>query len=156
MMPMLLSPDDGACGAGADGGRRPTVVSAPHAPSPELSDRPQRRRFTVQEKLRILAATDRAAGSGEIGAILRREALYSSTLADWRRQRETGTLQALTPAKRGPMAAAVKPLTARLADLERENARLARQLARAEAIIDLQKKVASLLGDPPIPSDSAP
>lgn len=155
-MPMLLSPDDGACGAGADGGRRPTVVPAPHAPSSELSDRPQRRRFTVADKLRVLAATDDAAGTGEIGAILRREGLYSSTLTDWRRQREAGTLHALTPVKRGPKTMPVNPLAEKLADLERENARLTRQLARAEAIIDLQKKVASLLGDPPIPSDDAP
>ncbi len=83
--------------------------------------------------------TDRAAGTGEVGAVLWREALYSSTLTDWRRQREGGTLHALTQAERGPRAAAVKLLTARLADLGCENARLARQLNPAEAIIDLQK-----------------
>ena len=100
--------------------------------------------------------TDRAAGTGEVGAVLWREALYSSTLTDWRRQREGGTLHALTQAERGPRAAAVKLLTARLADLGCENARLARQLNPAEAIIDLQKMASLLGGDRPIPSDGGP
>ena len=91
-----------AAGAGTEEGRRPTVVPAPAAANPELSNRPKRRTFTAGEKLRILEETDRAAGTGDIGAILRREGLYSSTLTDWRRQRAAGTLGALTPARRGP------------------------------------------------------
>jgi len=79
-MPMLLTQTDAATGAGADGGRRPTVVPAPVAASPELSARPRRRSFTAQDKLRILAETDRAAATGRIGAILRREGFYSSHL----------------------------------------------------------------------------
>ena len=80
---------DDAAGVGAEGGRRPTVVPAPAAAGPEMSDRPRRRTFTAQTKLRVLAETDGAADVGGIGAILRREGLYSSTLTDWRRQRDS-------------------------------------------------------------------
>ena len=105
---------DGAAGAGAEGGRRPTAVPAP--------DRPRRRTFTVQTKLRVLAETDAAADVGGIGAILRREGLYSSILTDWRRLRDSGALGALTPAKRGPKRAVLNPLAAELARARRENA----------------------------------
>jgi len=137
-----------AAGAGAEGGRRPTVVPAPAGTSPELSDRPRRRTFTAQEKLRVLAETDAAADVGGIGAILRREGLYSSTLGEWRRQRDSGALGALTPAKRGPKSAPANPLAAELAQVKRENARLARRLAHAEAIIDVQKNNLSRPGTP--------
>src|ERR1035437_6675 len=100
---------DGAAGAGAEGGRRPTAVPAPAAAAPELSDRPRRRTFTVQTKLRVLAEIDAAADVGGIGAILRREGLYSSILTDWRRLRDGGALGALTPAKRGPKRAVLNP-----------------------------------------------
>jgi len=80
-----------AAGAGTEEGRRPTIVSAPAAASPELLDRPRRRTFTGQDKLRILGEVERAAGvPGGIGAIMRREGLYSSALSDWRRQRDAG------------------------------------------------------------------
>src|SRR5664279_3062510 len=84
-------------------GRRPTVVPAPAAANPELSERPRRRTFTAKEKLRILQEADRATGAGEIGALLRREGLYSSALTDWRRQRDAGILNGLAPARRGPI-----------------------------------------------------
>jgi transposase len=145
---------DGAAGAGTEGGRRPTAVPAPAAPSPELSERARRRTFTEQEKLRVLAETDGAVGTGGIGAILRREGLYSSMLNTWRRQRAGGALGALTPAKRGPKPAASNPLTAELARAKRENTRLGRRLERAEAIIEIQKKVAALLGIPLATLDS--
>jgi transposase-like protein len=131
-------------------------VAAPTSASPELSDRPRRRTFTAQDKLRILAETDRAAQSGGIGVILRREGLYSSALTDWRRQRDAGTFNALIPGKRGPKAAEPNPLSAEVTALQRDNARLARRLARAEAIIDIQKKVAALLGIPLAPTDGEP
>ena len=84
-MPMISpSPIEAAPGDGADGGRRPTVVPSPGAASPELSPRPQRRVFNVQDKLRILAETDRASQPGDIAAILRREGLYSSALTQYR------------------------------------------------------------------------
>jgi hypothetical protein len=86
-MPIVHTLNDAAAGAATNEGRRPTVVAAPAAASPELSDRPRRRTFTAQDKLRILAETDRAAETGGIGTILRREGIYSSALTDWRRQR---------------------------------------------------------------------
>ena len=95
------------------------------------------------------------AGTGDIGAILRREGLYSTTLTDWRRQRAAGTLGALTPARRGPKVSPPPPLTVELAKARQENAQLRQRLERAEAIIDLQKKVAHLLGTALDPSDSA-
>jgi transposase-like protein len=121
-----------------------------------LSARPRRRTFTVQDKLRILADTDRAADTGGIGAILRREGVYSSALTEWRKQRDAGAYRALVPARRGRKTAKANPLTAELAVLQRDNARLTQRLARAEAIIDLQKKVAELLGIPLAPIDGEP
>jgi len=129
-----------AAGAGTEAGRRPTLVPAPAAASPELSDRPRRRTFTAKDKLRILGEVDRAAGvPGGIGAIMRREGLYSSALTDWRRQRDAGAFEALSPVRRGPKAA-------EHAQLLRDNKRLTLRLQRAEAVIAIQKKVASLLG----------
>jgi transposase-like protein len=124
------------------------VVAAPAATSPELPDRPRRRIFTVEEKLRVLAETDRAADTGGISAILRREGLYSSALTDWRRQRAAGVFDALTPARRGRKTTALNPLAAKMAELQRDHARLTQRLARAEAIIEVPKKVAELLGLP--------
>src|SRR6202167_1157027 len=139
-MPMVQTPIDAATGAGSSGGRRPRLVAAPVAASPELADRPRRRTFTAQDKLRILAATDGAAATGGIGAVLRREGIYSSTLTDWRRQRDGGAFGALVPARRGPKTAEANPLTAEVALLQRDNPRLTLRLARAEAIIGVQKK----------------
>ncbi len=146
----------GMTGAGTDGGRRPTVVPAPVGISPELSDRPRRRTFTAKDKLRILAEVDAAAQTGGIGAILRREGIYSSLLSDWRRQRDAGSYDALSPAKRGPKVAPVNPMAADLTLARAENARLQERLDRAEIIIDLQKKFAELLGRPlaPINADA--
>src|SRR5664280_835169 len=159
-MVMPLINDDktlAAAGAGTEEGRRPTIVSAPAAASPELLNRPRRRTFTAQDKLRILGEADRAAGvPGGVGAILRREGLYSSTLSDWRRQRDAGALGALSPGKRGPKTATPNPLTTEVILLQRTNARLTQRLARAEAIIDIQKKVAALLGIPLTSKDGAP
>ena len=130
----------------------PTVVAAPPSAPSELSARPRRRTFTARDKLRILAATDQAAGTGDIGAILRREGVYSSTLCDWRRQRDAGAFDALTPARRGPKAAEPNPLAAEVALLQKNNADLTRRLARADAIISVQKKLADLLGIPMAPN----
>ena len=153
VMPIKDLKLDGAAGAGAVGGRRPTAVPAPAAAAPELSDRPRRRTFTVGDKLRVLAEIDRAPAGGT-GAILRREGLYSSTLSEWRRLRDAGVLGAKTPVKRGPKPAPRNPMAAELAQAKRENARLVRRLEHAEAIIAIQKKVAALLGLPLATSDS--
>jgi transposase-like protein len=110
-------------------------------------DRSRRRTFTAADKLRILGEVDRAAPGGA-GAILRREGLYSSALTDRRRQCDAGAYEALKAVKRGPKRAPVKPLAAEHAQLLRDNKRLTLQLRRAEAVIDIQKKVALLLGLP--------
>jgi transposase-like protein len=153
---MVHEQTEAASGAGTDGGRRPTAVPAPLAASPELAARPRRRTFTAQDKLRILAETDRAAEVGGIAAILRREGLYSSNLTDWRRARDAGAISGLNPARRGPKIAEPNPLAADNARLQQDNDRLAQRLARAEAIIDIQKKVAALLGIPMAPNGDAP
>jgi transposase-like protein len=140
-----------ASGAKTEDGRRPTLVSAPDAASPELVLRPHRRSFTAKEKLRILGEADRAAGvPGGVGAIVRREGLYSSALTDWRRQRAAGAFEALSPVKRGPKVAAPNPLAAEHAQLQRDNRLLTKRLERAEAIIEIQKKIALLLGLPTV------
>jgi transposase len=127
-------------------------AAAPAAAAPELSDRPRRRTFTVQDKLRVLTEIDRAPAGGT-GAILRREGLYSSTLSEWRRLRDAGALGAKTSVKRGPKPAVRNPMAGELAQAKRENARLLRRLEHAEAIIAIQRKVAALLGLPLATSD---
>ena len=127
-------------------GRKPTTVPPPPAASPELSPQPRRRTFSATAKLRILEETDRAADTGGIAAILRREGLYSSALTDWRRQRDAGAFEALKPLRRGPKPVVAQPVDADLGQLRRENARLRQRLEHAEAIIGIQKKVAALLG----------
>ena len=139
----------GASGAATEEGRRPTTVAAPEAASPELIPRARRRSFKAQDKLRVLAEVDAARGApGGVGAVMRREGLYSSALSDWRRQRDAGAFGALSPVTRGPKPTLVNPLAAEHARLLSDNKRLTQRLARAEAIIDLQKKVSALLGLP--------
>ena len=122
-------------------GRKPTIAAASAAAAPELSARPRRQTFTARDKLRILADADRAAETGGIGAILRREGIHSSALTDWRRQRDAGAFSALGPARRGPKTVEANPLTAEVALLQKDNARLTLRLARAVAIIGIQKKL---------------
>jgi len=138
-----------AADAAAVASRRPTIVPPPVAASAEQSDRPLRRKFSAKDKLRILAETDRVTESGGIGAVLRREGIYSSMLTEWRKLRDAGAIGALIAVKRGPKVAAPNPLAAELASLKRENARLTRRLACAETVIDIQKKVAALMAMPP-------
>src|SRR5229473_1957398 len=131
------------------------MVPPPTVPDPEVRERAARRRFTAAYKLQVLREADQCAGVGELGALLRREGLYSSHLTTWRRQREHGALVALAPKKRGRSAAAVSPLARRVAELERDKARLERRLKQAEAIIDAQKKLAEILGlSLPAPDDA--
>lgn len=117
-------------------------------PDPEVVARPARRRFTAKFKQRILAEVGAATGPGEVGAILRRHGLYWSHLTDWRRLRDAGALAGLAPHKRGRKPAPMNPLAAENAHLERELARTTARAERAERLLDLQKKVAELLGDP--------
>ena len=118
------------------------------SPDPEVVAKPARRRFTADYKLRILREADRCTRPGELGALLRREGLYSSLLSTWRRQRDRGSLMALAAKKRGRKSEKPNPLVRKNAELERENRRLQGRLKQAEAIIDLQKKVSELLGIP--------
>ena len=116
-------------------------------PDPEVVAQAKRRRFTAEYKQRILSEVDQAKGSGGIGILLRREGLYSSLLATWRREREAGIIQALTPQKRGPKSKR-DPVAEENQQLRRETQRLTEELRKAEIVIDIQKKVATLLGRP--------
>src|ERR1700677_5350957 len=140
VMPLHTYEKTLARGAETEGGRRPTVVSVPLAASPELLDRPRRRTFTASDKLRILRQVDEAEPGG-IGAILRREGLYSSLLTDWRRQRDAGAYEALKAVRRGPKPAVLPPLAAGHARLQRDYKNVTLRLQRAEAVIEIQKKV---------------
>ena len=117
-------------------------------PDPEVLERPRRRRFTAAYKLRILQEADALRQLGQIGALLRREGLYSSHLTTWRRQRDTGALQALRPQKRGRKARRQDPLFQENDQLRRTNDRLLRKLKQAETIIEFQKKISEILGIP--------
>ncbi|RYZ16719.1 MAG: hypothetical protein EOO70_03795 [Myxococcaceae bacterium] len=122
------------------------VVEEARVRETEVVEKAKRRRFTAEDKRRILEEADRCTKPGEVGALLRREGLYSSPLSVWRRQREAGGLAALTPSKRGPPAKAPEPGARRIAELEKELARSQARLKRAEALLDLQKKVSEILG----------
>jgi transposase len=113
-------------------------------PKTEVVAKAQRRQYTAEYKLRILRELDSSSGTGETGALLRREGLYSSHLTSWRRQRESGELDGLSPQKRGPKP---DPQAVELARLKRENEQLRERLRKAELIIDVQKKVAQMLGE---------
>lgn len=119
----------------------------PVVPDSEVVARPVRRRFTAEYKRSIVDQADVAQDSGAIGALLRREGLYSSHLCTWRRQRKQGELDALTPKKRGPKIV-VSPLVKQNRNLQADVARLTKKLKNAELIIECQKKVAALLGNP--------
>ena len=112
-------------------------------PNPEVAEHARRRRFTAAYKVRILWEAD-ACKPGQLGALLRREGLYSSHLTHWRQQRDLGLLAALAPQRRGRPARAAGEQE--LARLRQENERLTQKLAAAEAVIDIQKKVSALLG----------
>ncbi len=131
------------------------VVPTSPLPDPEVPERAARRRFTAEYKLRVLREADTCVGTGALGVLLRREGLYSSHLTTWRRQREQGTLAALAPKKRGRRAMPESPLARRVAELEREKARLERRLKQAETIIEVQKKVSEILGIPLKTADDA-
>jgi transposase len=123
----------------------------------EVTEKARRRGFTAEYKKRILEEADRCAKPGELGALLRREGLYSSHLAAWRKaRRERGELTGLEPQKRGPKNRAKDDRDAKILELERRNARLTADLERARAVLEIQKKVAQLLGVTlPTPSEES-
>jgi transposase-like protein len=114
----------------------------------EVSAKARRRQFTAKYKFEILQRVDACTEPGAIGALLRSEGLYSSHLASWRQQRERGELAGLAPKTRGRKAVPPNPLAKRNADLERQLARVTARAERAEALCEVQKKVAMLLGTP--------
>ena len=141
---------------GTEGARRATGVAPSFVrteepeimspPDPEVPEKRRRRKFTAKYKLRILAEAEACNKPGQIGALLRREGLYSSNLSTWTRQKEAGLLKALSPKKRGRKGKEKNPLAQQVARLERENERLKQQLRKAEIIIDVQKKISQILG----------
>ena len=133
-------------GGEPNGGASNLAADSP-APDPEVSAKPKRRRFTAAYKARIVEEAQRCTESGQVGALLRREGLYSSALTQWRRQYQAGALGALKDDKRGRK----RTRDAREKELERlrrENERLNNKLRQAELIIEIQKKVAAMLGNP--------
>ena len=130
-------------GTAGDAGR---PASGP--PDPEVPEVARRRRFTAAYKLRVLEEAERCTEPGELGALLRREGLYSDYLAKWRRQRERGGLAGLTPRKRGRKPKPQDPSAKELKRLKRENTLLKRKLEQAELIMDIQKKYPRCWGSP--------
>ena len=108
------------------------------APDPEVVAKPKRRKFTAQYRLRILEEAESCTQPGEVGRLLRREGLYSSHLTEWRRARREGSLQGLTPSKRGRKPAERNPLSAKVHELETKVVRLEKQLHTAHTILDVQ------------------
>jgi transposase-like protein len=124
-----------------------TVVSlSARKSTTEVTGTAKRRRFTAEYKRRILQEADGCKETGGVGALLRREGLYSSHLAGWREQAASGQLAALAPKKRGPQAKETDPRDRQLAEKDREIVKLRRRAERAEAIVEVQKKVSQLLG----------
>jgi transposase len=143
-----VSSDPGA----SQGARRATEDapgSVPRATPPgsdsEVVPRARRRRFTNADKRRILQAADLCTKPGEVGALMRREGVYSSSLSTWRRQRETADLAALAPQKRGPKADPARVDAQHIAQLTRERDQLRAELDKAQLVIEVQKKVTALL-----------
>ncbi len=127
---------------GSGGTRTPGYV----APDPEVAEKKSRRRFSAKYKLRILQEADDCTQPGQLGALLRRQGLYSSNLTTWKKQREQGMLTGLAPKKRGRKNKPINPLADQVARLEKENRKLRVKLKHAETIIDVQKKVSQMLG----------
>jgi transposase len=129
------------------GGAHPEVTRI-MTPDPEVPEKKPRRKFTAKYKLSILDKADKCTQPGQLGVLLRKEGLYSSNLTTWRRQRDKGLLNALSPQKRGRKKIEKNPLAPEVARLQRENERLKKKLKQAETIIEVQKKISQILGIP--------
>jgi hypothetical protein len=147
--PQLTAPE----GALEDARRAAGNAPSGARPDPEVVATARRRQFTSGDKIRILDAADRCTQPGEIGALLRKEGIYSSHLATWRKQRAADERAALEPKKRGHKADPTQAEDRRVLLLTQENDRLRHKLAHANAIIDVQKKLCALLG---LPMDETP
>ena len=126
----------------------------PNVPDPEVVPMAERRRFPAEEKLRVVEEAEACTEPGEIGALLRREGIYSSYLSRWRQARDRGQLTALGRQQRGPKPATDAALVREVARLRQENERLQARLDQAEAIIEVQKKLSQLLGPSPEEDES--
>jgi transposase-like protein len=124
------------------------VEMAVTAEDVQVAAKPQRRSFTAEYKRRILKEADACTTPGAVGALLRREGLYSSHLVEWRRARARGELAALTPKKRGRKPTPIDPRDRKIAELERQLAHMTGRAERAEALVEAQKNLAALLGRP--------
>ena len=122
------------------------VGAAAVVPEVEVAEKAARRQFNAEYKRKILKEADACTQEGEIGALLRREGLYSSHLSVWRAARERGEIAGLAPKKRGPKVAPPDPRDRKIVELERETRRWKARAERAEALVDLQKKVSQILG----------
>lgn len=134
----------GARRATGDAGNS-AAPAAPRDADSEVVPRARRRRFSNADKRRILQAADRCTVPGEIGALMRREGVYSSSLSTWRRQREAADLAALAPQQRGPRADPGRADALQIAQLTRDNDKLQSRLDKALLVIEVQKKVGALL-----------
>jgi hypothetical protein len=137
---------------GTEGARRATGVppSPPESdkkspPDPEVPAKRRRRNLTAAYKLKILQKIDECTEPGQVGALLRREGLYSSNITRWRKERDQGILTAMTPKKRGRKKVK-NPMTNEVAKLQKENEKLRKKLWQAERIIEVQKKISEILG----------
>jgi transposase len=124
------------------------VEQALGGPAIEVVEKATRRRFTVEYKRKMVREADACKTPGAVGALLRREGLYSSHLTTWRAARERGELAGPVAKKRGPVARVSDTRDKRIADLERESLRWRKRAERAEALVEVQKNIAALLGTP--------
>ena len=149
---------DAPAGRAPHGGRNIAVESplesSQEYPTPEVAEGPARRQFTAPYKRRILKEADAAKGAGELGSLLRREGLYRSQLSLWRAQVADGSLAALEPKTRGRKPDVKNPLVAQVAELERAKKRLEARVEQLLMLIDVQKKIANLLGMSPAACES--
>lgn len=130
----------------SDEAPRAAASTPPARPDPEVLAKPKRRQFTAQYRLRILEEADRCTQPGAVGRLLRREGLYSSHLAAWRKARRAGSLRGLTSKQRGAKPKQRNPLNSKVRELEAKVTRLEKELHQAHTILDVQGKVAGLLG----------
>jgi transposase-like protein len=150
MLDMNNNPLDKAVDGDSKRARRASKES-PSLPDPEVEVKAGRRRFTTRYKLSILEQADQCQHLGEVGALLRREGLYSSHLSTWRRLRREGALEGLSPRQRGPKPNAAVAEQREIARLQKQVSKLERELEKAHMIIDVQKKLSAMLST--IPKD---
>jgi transposase len=148
MLEMKPKNNDTPSASDLQGARRATgeaLAGKSSVPDPQVVAQSKRRRFTSKYKLSILEKADQCTGLGEVGALLRREGLYSSHLSTWRKARRDGTLQALAPHKRGPKSNPDAAQAREIATLQKQVNKLQGELSKAHTIIDVQKKLSTIL-----------